>query len=112
VTTATIKSNKINVEGKQKNNASVIVSVPEIKEIVGGNITVTSQGESSNKVTFQGSIPLVFGFQAVRLIYQEGQYATFKHLQAGEGAVGGVGENRTPQYLSTEGAFVSLSGNL
>lgn len=111
VTTATIKSNKINVEGKKSNKKNINVSVPEIKEIVGGTIEVTSQGENNSKVTFQGSIPLVFGFQAVRLVYEEGKYTSFKHLGAGEGAVSISGDPQ-PEYLSTQAAFVNLSSNL
>jgi hypothetical protein len=107
VITATIKTNKFNVEGKQKNKTAVTVQVPEIKEIIGGNIDVGKKAAKSSKITFQGKISLVFGFQAVQLIYEDGVYSSLKHLKAGQGAV--ALKNTNPTYLMNEGPFVNVS---
>jgi hypothetical protein len=72
---------------------------------------VKGGSDSTGKVTFEGKLPLVFGFQAVQLVYEDGQYKTFKHLKTGEGAVGGVTATPgvpVPKFLASEGAFVSV----
>ena len=103
VTTATVKSNKIAVEAKGSGNTGVDVSVPEIKGVVGGNVKVGSSSERSSKVTFEGSVPLVFGFQAVRLFYEKGRYQRFEVLGGGA-ALEKVAE---PELLG-EGPFVRM----
>ena len=87
VITAVIKSQSISVLSKKKNDTAVVVSVPEIKEIVGGNVDVSTKSGSESTITFSGKVPLVFGFQAIQLTYEDGQYKTFKHLKPGGGAV-------------------------
>jgi hypothetical protein len=107
VVTATIKSKHFTVEGKQKNKASVAVDVPEIKEIIGGNIDVDKKVAKSSKITFEGKTPLVFGFQAVQLMYEDGVYTSMKHLKAGQGAV--AMSKAKPQYYVTESPLVNIS---
>ncbi len=103
VTTAVVKSNKIGVEAKGSGNTGVDVSVPEIKGVVGGNVKVGPGSERSSKVTFEGSVPLVFGFQAVRLFYEKGRYQRFEVLGGGA-ALEKVAE---PELLG-EGPFVRM----
>ena len=110
VTTATIKSNKFTIEVKKKNNVDAGVTVPEIKEVVGGNVEVKTSADAENKIAFEGKVPLGFGFQAVQLIYEDGQYKTFDHLDAGEGAVAMV-QQEGPKYFSTPAAFTNVSFN-
>jgi hypothetical protein len=81
VTTAVVKSNKIAVEAKGSNNTGVDVSIPEIKGVVGGNVKIGPASEKASKVSFEGSLPLVFGFQAVRLVYEKGRYQRFEILR-------------------------------
>jgi len=103
VTTAVVKSNKIGVEAKGTGNTGVDVSVPEIKGVVGGNVKVGPGSERSSKVTFEGSVPLVFGFQAVRLFYEKGRYQRFEVLG------GGAALEKVPEpELLGEGPFVRL----
>lgn len=112
VTTATIKSTKFTVEAKQSNGAALDVSVPEIQNIVGGNVKVSGAATVTSKVTYESSVPLVFGFQAVRLFYDQGRYTAFEPLAAG--AVGMKALSQVPsdgaQRLVTDSAFVRLSG--
>jgi hypothetical protein len=103
VTTATVKSNKISVESKGAGNAGVDVSIPEIKQVVGGNVKVGGGSDRSSKVTFEGPLPLVFGFQAVRLFYEGGRYQRFKVLSGGAG----LEASAAPEILG-EGPFVRM----
>ena len=107
VTTATIKSNKFSVEAKQKNNSSVTVEIPEIQKIIGGNIQVSGNSKNTAKVTFEGKIPLVFGFQAIKLIYENGRYTSFKHLPAGKAAA--ALKKSKPEFLTRQSAFINIS---
>ncbi len=87
VITNTIKSQKISVEAKRKDQTSVTVDIPEIKQLVGGNVAVSGDSDLATSVTFTGGVPLVFGFQAIRLIYENGRYTAFKNLPAGGGSI-------------------------
>ena len=44
---------------------------------------VSASGAGNSVVTFEGAVPLVFGFQAVRLIFDNGRYRTMKLIDAG-----------------------------
>ena len=103
LTTATVRSNKFAVESKGSGNTGVDVSVPEIKGVVGGNVKVGGGSDRSSKVTFEGPLPLVFGFQAVRLFYEKGRYQRFEVL-SGDAA---LEKAPTPEILS-EGPFVKM----
>ncbi|CAL75144.1 hypothetical protein BRADO1241 [Bradyrhizobium sp. ORS 278] len=83
VVNATIKSSKITVTSKDSSGTDVTLKVPEIKEIVGANVSVSAAQDTSAKITYEGKIPLVFGFQAVRLFYEDGRYTSFEPLEAG-----------------------------
>jgi hypothetical protein len=86
------------------------VSIPEIQEIVGGNVKVTGSATVTSKVTYAGHVPLVFGFQAVRLFYDGGRYTAFQPIQAGSTAIRDLSQmlSRSEQRLSTDSAFVKL----
>ena len=110
VITSVIKSKSITVEGKKKDNTDVKVDVPVIKEIVGGNIGVTTNSNSDSKVTYTGTIPLGFGFKAVRLFYDNGEYQRFDPAADGSIVVSlneSVANDGT-LYISTS-TFVDIS---
>ena len=111
VTTATIKSTKFTLEAKTSDTASLEVSIPVIQNIVGGNVKVSGTSSTTSKLTYEGPVPLVFGFQAVRLYYDQGNYTAFEPVGAGEipmRALPGVPAERVKPYM-TEGAFVRVS---
>jgi hypothetical protein len=112
ITTATIKSTKFTVEAKKSDGAALDVSIPEIQGIVGGNVKTSGASSVTSKVTYESSIPLVFGFQAVRLFYDQGRYTAFEPLETGSAAIKGIkkGAADAIQRLSTESAFVKVSG--
>ena len=106
VTTATIKSKKFVVEARASAGGALDVSAPAIQE-----------GGSTSKLAYEGTIPLVFGFQAVRLYYRDGRYSAFRILppEGGLVAMGGrSGSANADDFVDrfvTERAFVRLGGD-
>ena len=80
VTTATIKSHKFTVEAKKADHTGLSLSVPDIQGAIRGDVTVSCQTNVTSRLTYEGQMPLVFGFQAVRLFYDEGRYTAFEPL--------------------------------
>jgi hypothetical protein len=70
---------------------------------------VSGEGEATSKVTYEGKVPLAFGFQAVQLYYHNGAYTAFEptELVLRDLAL-------TPRdgahRLMTESPFVNLGG--
>ncbi len=105
VTTAVLKSQQFTVEGKTEDGAGVGLKVPEIQGIVGGNLQVSGKEEVTSKIVYRGKVPLSFGFQAVRLIYENGTYQSFKAVSAGGVVMRGVNQ---PETLRSDATFVRL----
>ena len=111
-TSSTIKTNKFIVQAKDSSGVTLDVQVPEIQGVVGGSVKVSTAGSSASKVVFEGAVPLVFGFQAARLYYENGRYTAFKPLIPGETALESVSGPRDGRadYLVTESPFIRLDG--
>lgn len=105
VTTSTIKTAKFTVTAKESQDRGIDVSVPVIKGIVGGNVGVSGASESTATVSYEGAVPLVFGFQAVRLFYEHGFYTAMAPSEAGEAGLERVGDS---EPLVTESPFIAL----
>ncbi len=105
VTTSTIKSRKFVVDAKQSDGTTLEVKIPDIQGVVGGNVKVSTAGTGSSKVVYEGAVPLVFGFQAARLFYENGRYTAFKGLAPGEH---GLEARPEGDYLSTASPFARL----
>ena len=113
ITTATIKSKKFTVEAKKANGQALEVKLPEIQGMVGGDVSVSGQAEVTTKVTYEGKKHLVFGFQAVRLFYEEGRYTAFKLVEPGVALRGDeASEERTHELLETESPFLHVDFNV
>ena len=112
VTTAVIKSRKFTIEAGASRSAGAELSVPEIQQVVGATVKVSGATEQTSKVTFEGAVPLVFGFKAVRLFYDRGRYTAFKPLDAGKGALRALPEVRDDgtEALRTSSPFARLGG--
>jgi hypothetical protein len=110
VTTSTIKTKKFIVQAKDSGGATVGVQVPEIQGIVGGSVNVSGSDGDDSKTVYEGNVPLVFGFQAARLYYENGRYTAFKPAVPGEAALEALAPARDPRgdYLTTESPFVRL----
>jgi hypothetical protein len=109
VMTSTIKSKKFIVQAKESSGTPIEIQIPEIQKTVGGSVKVTSAREASSKVAYEGPQPLVFGFQAARLFYENGRYTAFKAMEPGTGGFearqGGIA---SADFLVTESPFVRL----
>lgn len=81
VTRSTIKSQKFTILPQATKGTKLDVKIPEIQKIVGGNVKVSSTGEDSSAITFEGSTPLVFGFQAWQLFYNKGKIGRIKPVE-------------------------------
>jgi hypothetical protein len=78
VTTSVLKSARITVVGRRSDGSALNLDVPAIEKLVGGALDVSSASGQESKVTYKGKRPLAFGFQAVRLYYEQGRYTAFK----------------------------------
>lgn len=106
VITSTIKSSKFTAEAKKENGAAVKVEFPVIQQAMSGKVGVNVVGSSQSKVTYEGSTPLVFGFQAIRLIYENGIFTEAKNVGATDVAL--RGEEAVPEMLETESPFTPV----
>lgn len=87
IITSTIKSNELSVEASKRNKTSVDVDVSAIKEILGPNIKVNANADRSSTMSFTGEEDLIFGFKAIKLVYEDGRYASFDTVDGGVVAV-------------------------
>ena len=83
VVTSTLKANKLTVKATDQNKNSVGIDVPVLAQAVGGNLKVSGSGAASTTVTFEGTIPLAFAFQAVKLIFDKGVFRSMKLIDGG-----------------------------
>jgi uncharacterized protein (UPF0297 family) len=109
ITNSMIKSAKFTVEAKKSDGLSLDLSIPEIQQLVGGKVTVSGNADVTSKVTYESPVPLVFGFQAVQLYYDQGVYTAFKPLTntIGMRDLENVPSDGTARLL-VEGPFVQL----
>jgi len=70
--TKTAKSKKFTVSFERSNGTGAKVDVPIIQAAVGGKIEVKVDSTSKHVVTFEGSQPLVFGFQCYQVGVRDG----------------------------------------
>jgi len=110
VTTATIKSSKLTIEAKRSDGTSLELNIPEIQEIVGGNVKVSGQATTTSRIIYEGNTPLVFGFQAVQLFYNQGHYSRFELIRSGNSMREGPVSSNTTRQLESEGPFIRLNG--
>lgn len=108
VLTAALKSRRFTVEAQSENGGGLTVDVPAIQGLVSGGIEVATKNTTQTQVTYSGPEPLVFGFQAVRLIYKEGVYRAFDVLPPGT-ASAAPGSMPLPEFLKIQGPFLALS---
>ncbi|MGE0592424.1 MAG: hypothetical protein AB7G23_09485 [Vicinamibacterales bacterium] len=108
VTSGVIKTKKFIIDARTSDGTSVDVQIPEIQNLVGGNVKVGTSGESASKVVYESAVPLAFGFQAARLYYEEGRYTAFKPLEPGQAGLEAARGARGADYLSTDSPFARL----
>ncbi|MEJ7636533.1 MAG: hypothetical protein WKF75_00725 [Singulisphaera sp.] len=83
VLTSTIKSQEILVRASSSSGGDVALDATQIQQIVGGKIKVEGEGKHASALVFKGEEYLVFGFQAVQLLYDKsGDFETYKRVAA------------------------------
>ena len=116
IITSTIKSTKFTTEALKEGGLAVEVDTPIIKSVVGASVAVQSEGSSKSKITYKGDVPLVFGFQAVRMEFEKGAFKGFKQVSADSAAVRSVRDTgraeEKPEMLATDAPFVNLINTL
>lgn len=84
VVTNTVKSKKFTIETAAQSGQSVGLDVPVIQQVVGAAIKVSADQAQASRITYEGSVPLIFGFQAVQIFYDSsGRYTMLKPLAPG-----------------------------
>lgn len=113
VTTAVIKSKIFTLEARNSEDTELELNASDIQQVVGGNVKVGFHNSVASKINYEGAIPLVFGFQAVRLYYDEGRYTAFKPLNAGEIAMRNLQKTTSDgtELFMSESPFVRLAGD-
>ena len=92
VITRTLKARTLKVNAKDSSNRSLAVDAEKIQHLVGAKVKVSGGTEGTSAVTFQGNTPLVFGFQAVQLVYRDGRFLKFNPLAPDAAAMRAVGD--------------------
>lgn len=69
----TVKCRRFNVLLEGKAGAPVSVNLPALKEIVGARAKLQYSSERTEKLTYDGEAPLVFGFKCARLLVKDGR---------------------------------------
>lgn len=100
--TKTAKSRRFTVTYEKKNETGAEVDLPALQALTSANVKVAASGQSNATITFEGSIPLAFGFQCFRVGVADGALSlTTVKAGAVAAAVGSSGEK--PELLNDAG---------
>jgi hypothetical protein len=106
VVTSVLKSNKISVSAKDASKQSIDLDLPVVQEAIGFNVKVAGAQGRAGLVTFEGAVPLAFGFQAVQLIFDKGIYRSMKLVETGKVVAEGTENDpvrlEVDEFLRTE----------
>jgi len=91
--TSVIKSKTIGVDASDEHDASVSVDASAISQALGPKIGTKIDASNSSKITYSGQQELVFGFKAIRLVYELGKYVEFETVKEGGSPLGLAGSN-------------------
>jgi hypothetical protein len=102
VVTAALQSSKIKVSAKTSSSESLSLDVPALQGAIGANVSVSSNSQSDSMITYAGKTPLVFGFQAVQVFYEDGFFHSFEpRHDLTSRALSDVPLDRAKRYLAT-----------
>jgi hypothetical protein len=111
VITSILKTAAFTIQAKGDGNSSVGLEAPILLRAASGNLKVDTGKAAEGIVVYEGKTPVVFGFQAVQLIYDEKSqsYSTVDPLDPGKMAAKAIGEIR-PNYLELDqGVFFRIN---
>jgi hypothetical protein len=101
------KTHRFEVDIVGDNDGGGGVNIPEIQQVIGGSVKVSAGAGAGSAVAYEGSTPVYFGFQAIRLYFRDGTYQGFKPLLAGKGTMLG-GEARERTWLESSTPLLNL----
>ncbi|WNM59727.1 gasdermin [Candidatus Nitrospira allomarina] len=107
VINSTIKTTTFTIMAKADNQAETTLDIPVIQQVASGSLRVDTSKANEGIVSYKGSTSVVFGFQAVQLIYNDATktYTAINPLDSGQMAAKDAG-SIAPNYLSLdEGVF-------
>ncbi|HEY5894240.1 MAG TPA: hypothetical protein VIT91_13525 [Chthoniobacterales bacterium] len=116
VFTSVLKTKRIGVEAFASDGVALKLDVPIAQTGVGGQVEVATDRNRESRLIYEGKISLAFGFQAVRLFYDQGQYQLFKIVAPGAVATRAHGgaANRAPidsdAMLTMDAPLIRISG--
>jgi hypothetical protein len=106
---ATLESKTFSVTPTGDSVHNAHLSIDALKDVVGTKLTVASVEKDSGEMTYAGTVPLVFAFQAVRLVYEDGMFKRLKLVTPSSGRMlTGAMPDTTPDYLQSVGPFLTL----
>ena len=113
VITEVVKSDKIGVTAFKRDNASVSLDIPEVQQMVGGDVSVGLESEVTNTLSYKGNKKLVFGFAAIELSAGERGDSgdlnlVFRPVTAGAVSMSADGSGSPPKPMDVEGALGDL----
>lgn len=112
VVTSTIKTHKFTINAKGDGGVKVGLDVPVISGVAGGSLKVDVTKATEGTVVYEGTKPVVFGFQAVRLFFDDvggrPSFTAMDPLQAGAAAARAAGTIKPTLLTLDEGAFFRL----
>lgn len=101
----TAKSQKFSVTFTRNDGAAANIKIPLIQNTIGANISVSSNITTASTVSFEGKLPLVFGFQCLLIGIQQG-VLTLKISHPGEISFSNPTVEFEPEVLNEDGLVV------
>lgn len=85
VITEVLKSNSITVTAKDEHGVSVGVDMPNLQNVLGAKVSVSTAGSTASDLTFQGTQELAFAFKVFGIGYANGNWQV--HGQPASGKI-------------------------
>lgn len=115
VTTAVARTKKYVVSAQDSSGSDISVNVPVIQSLAGGKLSVNTTSGNDKKLAYEGTVPVVFGIQAIRLGFSDaGHITAFTNIVPGAGALRGldVTVRGVPNFLTLPKTFAEISGQV
>jgi hypothetical protein len=105
ILTEVLKSDSVTVTAKSDQGTSVSVDLPAIQQLVGVNVSVTSNSSDNSELTYKGKAMLTFGFKAFAIMHADNKWSVEGVAPSGNMAFFEGGEEQAaglkPIMLST-----------
>ena len=108
VTTAVLKSRSIAVTVGGAGGGEVSIRASAVQPLIGARVSVAGDSASRTGLVYGGEVPLVFGFKAVRIRYEDGRYAALSPVRPGAVLRGGTRPDGGVESLRVDSPFVRL----